>query len=154
YRYYLHGPLARMELGDHKVQGVDYAYTLQGWLKGINSSSLGSDKDMANDGLNAGIYAPFARDVYGLSLGYYDEDYSPVGGSGADAFDAKYQSPGSLANTGNPLFNGNISNSTLALSQFKSGSPVGYSYGYDQLNRLLYERQHDIGSTTTSWNNA
>jgi len=32
YQYYLHGPLARMELGDinGKVQGMDYAYTLQG----------------------------------------------------------------------------------------------------------------------------
>ena len=30
YAYYLHGPLARMELGDinGKVQGVDYAYTM------------------------------------------------------------------------------------------------------------------------------
>lgn len=32
YQYCLHGPLARMELGDinAKVRGVDYAYTLQG----------------------------------------------------------------------------------------------------------------------------
>src|SRR5690625_432829 len=86
-----------------RYRGVDYAYTLQGWLKGINSSSLGSDKDMANDGLNAGIYAPFARDVYGLSLGYYEEDYSPVGGSGADAFALSYTAPGSLQNSGNQL---------------------------------------------------
>ena len=28
YRYYLHGPLARMELGSAQVQGIDYAYTL------------------------------------------------------------------------------------------------------------------------------
>jgi hypothetical protein len=40
YRYYLHGPLARTELGHNKVQGLDYAYSLQGWLKGINSQQL------------------------------------------------------------------------------------------------------------------
>ena len=30
YEYYQHGPLARMELGADKVQGLDYYYTLQG----------------------------------------------------------------------------------------------------------------------------
>ncbi|MES2773902.1 MAG: hypothetical protein V4722_06940, partial [Bacteroidota bacterium] len=39
YQYYRHGPLARTELGALKVQGVDYAYTLQGWLKAINPGS-------------------------------------------------------------------------------------------------------------------
>ena len=38
YEYYRHGPLARITLGDQQVQGLDYAYTLQGWLKGINST--------------------------------------------------------------------------------------------------------------------
>ena len=36
YYYYPHGPLARVEQGDLRVQGIDYAYTIQGWLKGIN----------------------------------------------------------------------------------------------------------------------
>jgi hypothetical protein len=35
YTYYLHGPLKRVEIGN-KLQGVDYTYTVQGWLKGIN----------------------------------------------------------------------------------------------------------------------
>ncbi len=30
YRYYAHGPLARTVIGQQQVQGVDYAYTLQG----------------------------------------------------------------------------------------------------------------------------
>ena len=37
YIYYDHGPLARMEAGQHNVQGTDYAYTLQGWLKAVNA---------------------------------------------------------------------------------------------------------------------
>ncbi len=38
YEYYLHGPLARTVLGAQQVRGLDYAYTLQGWLKGVNSA--------------------------------------------------------------------------------------------------------------------
>ena len=34
YHYYPHGPLSRIELGEYRVQGLDYYYTLQGWLKG------------------------------------------------------------------------------------------------------------------------
>ncbi len=40
YAYYKHGPLARTEYGQLRVQGVDYAYTLQGWLKGVNSTAV------------------------------------------------------------------------------------------------------------------
>ena len=36
YRYYAHGPLRRTTLGDDQVQGLDYTYTLQGWLKAVN----------------------------------------------------------------------------------------------------------------------
>ena len=32
YYYYAHGPLARVEIGNDQVQGIDYADTLQGWL--------------------------------------------------------------------------------------------------------------------------
>jgi hypothetical protein len=49
YNYYLHGPLARTELGQYKVQGVDYSYTLQGWLKGINSNALSPQFEMGQD---------------------------------------------------------------------------------------------------------
>jgi len=46
YFYYKHGPLARTELGNDKVQGIDYAYTLQGWIKGVNSETLDITRDM------------------------------------------------------------------------------------------------------------
>jgi hypothetical protein len=38
YEYYKHGPMARSVIGQQLVQGMDYAYTLQGWLKGVNSA--------------------------------------------------------------------------------------------------------------------
>ena len=153
YSYYLHGPLARIELGTDKVQGIDYVYTLQGWLKGINSSFLGADKDMAGDGLSTTIYAPYARDVYGLTLGYYSGDYSPIATTGAPAFSLSYTAPSTLQTTGNGLYNGNISQSTLGLSHINGALPVGYSYGYDQLNRLVGMRQHSIISGQGSWSN-
>lgn len=49
YFYYPHGPLQRTELGQNKVQGMDYAYTLQGWLKGVNSDLLTPENDMGQD---------------------------------------------------------------------------------------------------------
>ncbi|MBL7756594.1 MAG: hypothetical protein JNL59_04345 [Chitinophagaceae bacterium] len=42
YSYYKHGPLARAELGQLRVQGMDYAYTLQGWLKAVNPAMGGT----------------------------------------------------------------------------------------------------------------
>lgn len=51
YFYYRHGPLARMELGTDKVQGLDYMYTLQGWIKGVNGTTLSAETDMGQDGI-------------------------------------------------------------------------------------------------------
>jgi hypothetical protein len=109
---------------------------------------------MSGDGLSTSIYAPFARDVYGLTLGYYNNDYAPIGGNGASAFALSYAVLGSLTNTDNQLFNGNISQSTLSLSNLDSNLPVGYSYGYDQLNRITGMRQHTIANGASSWSNS
>ncbi|MES2332475.1 MAG: RHS repeat-associated core domain-containing protein [Bacteroidota bacterium] len=51
YKYYRHGPLARMELGIDKVQGLDYMYTLQGWIKGVNGTTTTAETDMGQDGI-------------------------------------------------------------------------------------------------------
>ena len=74
YSYYKHGPLARTILGQQQVQGVDYAYTLQGWLKGVNSMALDTAIDMGRDG--SGTIT--ARDAYGFQLNYFTGDYKPV----------------------------------------------------------------------------
>ncbi|MEM9981626.1 MAG: hypothetical protein AAF734_03950, partial [Bacteroidota bacterium] len=51
YDYYKHGPLKRLELGEDHLQGLDYVYTLHGWLKGINSPVSGNNnQDVGNDG--------------------------------------------------------------------------------------------------------
>lgn len=152
YNYYLHGPLAKTELGNLKVQGIDYMYTLQGWLKGINSNALSPQYEMGQDGWAGTLFARVSRDVYSFGLGYFNQDYTPVGGSGATAMSqAVYQHPSGADNTGRQLFNGNISNTIVSLSKIESGAAKGYSYGYDQLNRLVFMNQHTVSGST--WSN-
>jgi RHS repeat-associated protein len=149
YYYYLHGPLRRMTIGNNNanVQGVDYAYTLQGWLKGVNSAYATAATDIGQDG--ADLTHTTARDAYGYSLGYYTGDYSPIGGAAYTAFNLKYTSAtGDI--TGQSLYNGNISNTTLAIAQLDGTNVNGYTYRYYQLNRLKKMRRHP-GITGTSW---
>ncbi|WEK34074.1 MAG: hypothetical protein P0Y53_16425 [Candidatus Pseudobacter hemicellulosilyticus] len=163
YRYYPHGPLARTQLGKNYVQGIDYAYTLQGWLKGVNGQWLNIDKDMGGDSKQGAgqAFSDYARDVFGFSLGYFGNDYKPIGGSGAPAFGLQYTSPvvdptGAVRNheSGRDLFNGNISRATYAIAKLDNGATVGYSYKYDQLNRLVEMDRHDgITHASTSWGN-
>jgi hypothetical protein len=71
--------LARTELGQLKVQGIDYAYTLQGQLKGINSTAVGDGTfDIGQDGKIGGINSLVARDVFGMSLNYFNGDYKTI----------------------------------------------------------------------------
>ena len=50
YAYYKHGPLRRTQLGKLHVQGIDYVYTLQGWLKSINQSATNLSGTQCGDG--------------------------------------------------------------------------------------------------------
>lgn len=125
YRYYQHGPLARAVIGQQQVQGVDYAYNLQGWMKGVNSSAPASAYDMGGDGNTAGFVA---RDAFGFGLHYFgSRDYKPVSTAVkpfADAASAEFR----------PLFNGNIATMNVSLPSL--GVPLLYGYKYDVLNRL------------------
>ncbi|BAV08134.1 RHS repeat domain-containing protein [Filimonas lacunae] len=53
YSYYKHGPLARLELGN-KLQGIDYVYTLQGWIKTVNPSMPSTDNGDGSSGCPEG----------------------------------------------------------------------------------------------------
>jgi RHS repeat-associated protein len=130
YLYYEHGPLARVEIGDKAVQGIDYIYTLQGWLKGVNSEELKSRADAGSDGLNV------AKDAFGFALNYYKGDYiSRINNKDASVF--------TLSRTGNfegdaNLYNGNIKEMVTSLLDL-DGNPLASQfnhYTYDQLNRI------------------
>ena len=149
YEYYRHGPLARMVIGEQMVQGLDYAYTLQGWLKGINSTGGTRSHDMGSDGQAGSLNQYTARDVLSMSLNYFEGDYKAINGS-VDPFPA-YSNQ--LGQAYRPLYNGNISSATLLNRKFDTESDTKfYNYRYDQLNRFtgmdLYTG-YDINSN--SW---
>jgi hypothetical protein len=149
--HYKHGPLARIELGKNTVQGIGYAYTIQGRLKAVNGTGLTPANDIGKDALAGGPTSTFAKDVAAFSLDYFTGDFKPIGGATFDAVGLKYTN-NTADITGQNLYNGNIGYTTMALSQFNSGSPVGYSYRYDELNRLLRMSQHKpVAGAQTFW---
>lgn len=139
YDYYLHGPLARTTLGDQLVQGIDYAYTLQGWLKGANAiNHLNGSNDIGKDG-NAGSSNQFtARDAFGFNLNYFGADYKPIN-SGVNPFPSIKDVIPDSVNSYRPLFNGNISSMAVNIvypNATAQQAPQLYNYKYDQLNRI------------------
>ncbi len=140
YKYYDHGPLARVALGDKQVQGIDYAYTLQGWLKVVNSENTANlHSDMGQDG------DVVSKDVFGYSLGYFDNDYQPIAPGNITPLSVSPTSPGSA-----DLFNGNIKRmiTTLRYASDEKQIPIQSNrYQYDQLNRLIRMEGFRIGDT-------
>ncbi|HAC23524.1 MAG TPA: hypothetical protein DCE81_01270, partial [Cytophagales bacterium] len=148
YHYYLHGPLARAELGDHRVQGLDYYYTLQGWLKGVNSptGTASQTNDPRQDGIGA---SKVGRDAFAFNLGYYKGDYAPIGAAtpiiAQSAIEAPWPWQGA-AGERLDLYNGNIAWMATDLEIIgtnQSNRNAGVQlmqYTYDQLNRIVRSR--------------
>ena len=174
YHYYAHGPLARIELGNDDIQGLDYYYTLQGWIKGVNMpGDVAGQYDLGHDGnhnLSGNNNKYFARDEYAYALGYHEKDYTPIGAGyttnplqlaptiengrawtdmDANIRDRNYGSSGSV--TG--LFNGNIAYMLTDLpklgQQGISDRLNGMTYQYDALHRIRYADSHKW--TGSSW---
>lgn len=147
YDYYLHGPLKRTVIGEDKVQGLDYTYTVHGWLKGINHPVLTTmTNDPGQDGTAGSIVG---RDIFGMTLGYYVGDYVRAGSS------IPATNPTTAISNVKDLFNGNISNWSSNIGEWASSylsefpgitttAPVypkyrqfeTYVFGYDELNRM------------------
>jgi RHS repeat-associated protein len=151
YFYYLHGPLARMELGQNKVQGTDYSYTIHGWLKAVNDGFMqnahdpGLDGNLPSVGTNDNRW--HGRDAIGFELGYYNtaatlgiEDYNAIGNNSHISTKAG----SNYGNSSVSLYNGNISQmvttlpdkTQLSTNNAVIASPRGANYRYDQLNRI------------------
>lgn len=148
YEYYDHGPLARTVIGDKKVQGIDYAYTLQGWLKTVNSENLATaNKDMGKDGNY------ISKDAFGYSLSYFNNDYSPrsPGTNTAHSLSAS-----NAAFQGVELYNGNINRmitSTRDVNEDILPTQVNL-YRYDQLNRISSMTSKSVKESNGSYTNA
>jgi RHS repeat-associated protein len=157
YFYYAHGPLARTEIGDDKVQGIDYAYTLQSWIKGVNSNTLETKRDIGKDGFKGDTNQVFARDAFGYSLSYYNGDYSAASGmvwnNVTNRFEAYSGNASMLKQNRFDLFNGNISSMvTTICDSVNNPLPQGMAYKYDQLNRLIQARAFtDLDTITNTW---
>jgi len=135
YRYFDYGPLSRVETGQHKVQANDYSYTINGWLKGMNSNTLRTNRDGGRDG-DVNYYANLkyahqliAADVNGYTLGYFKQDYKSIG---TTSFEASITT-GLLYGALKDLYNGNISHSVTAITGYDVQAGV---YTYDQLQRI------------------
>ena len=129
YIYMPHGPMARKVLGEKSVQGVDYTYTIHGWLKAVNSDALGYKFDMGVDGIGIGSTA---QDAFGYTLDYFNGDYNSIESS--LAFLNSQNGPLNSSE----LYNGNINKVATALLDIDEKSlPTQMShYRYDQLHRI------------------
>jgi RHS repeat-associated protein len=170
YFYYPHGPLARVELGDEKVQGMDYAYTLQGWIKGVNDNTLNSLSDIGLDGITPtstgrqyipaqiNMHQNVANDVMGYVLDYFTDntsisstDYVSVGSH--DFTGGIKAAPFYASAASSPvynLYNGNIKGMSYGIN-FPSSLPTTSNvnarvFNYDQLNRIVQSTNYYIGS--------
>lgn len=150
YIYYDHGSLARTELGENKVQGLDYVYTLQGWIKSVNSNNLKNDP--GNDG-SPGQNNVTAKDAFGYSLHYFDNDYHSAINGQNSFITSQANSDMELNNS--PLYNGNIARmvTTITNPTTREVLPLGNVYQYDQLNRLSNAQSYAMNSSTFTWSN-
>jgi RHS repeat-associated protein len=167
YDYYAHGPLKRLSVGHDNIQGLDYVYTINGWLKAINHQSLNHEYDPGKDGTSRGDVA-FAPDVFGFTLGYFDGDFKRSHDGEFSAFNSVFQ------NSSDPyyatginqldweladkdadqedvynrlsyyqLFDGSITHETYNTAQSAGGQMQydgivkGFKYKYDELYRLV-----------------
>ncbi|MBI5539678.1 MAG: RHS repeat-associated core domain-containing protein [Bacteroidia bacterium] len=145
YSYFLHGPLRRTLLGEDKVQGTDYTYTLQGWLKSINQTSLIPSLDPGFDARNGAANENVAQDAFAMQLEYFNSDFTRTN-SFMTINDASTY-------TGyDGLYNGNIAAWTY---QHKTNNNLNYNglqgdrFHYDELNRLLTSQWYDNSLSTT-----
>ncbi len=144
YEYYAHGPLSRTTLGEDQVQGIDYLYTTQGWLKAINYQELDTVNDPGLDGIHT---SNVGRDAFGMMLTYYDGDFNRTGSPFNTSASASLVSNKSL-------YNGNISSWT---SQIEDHAGTDYAYlsgrtfEYDYLNRIVASNFKTWDSTNVEW---
>jgi RHS repeat-associated protein len=138
YFYYLHGPLKRVELADD-VQGIDYVYTVDGALKSINNgnadvnATAGTTKDPGKDGFGNN----FKKDVFGMTLEYFNGDYSS----------SAIPSDNVTLPVAYPEQHTGMIRAMRWHSPTESAEQFGYAFNYDQRNQFS---SADWGSVTGS----
>lgn len=130
YEYYKHGPLKRVVLAQD-MQGIDYTYTPQGWLKAINHPVR--DLDPGADGISNSM----PKDFFGMSLEYFEGDYAradkDIGSLDLDDTQVPQQ------------YNGNI-----RAMVFGEGEGSSYSSTYKQAKFYNYEQTLTYNNTLSA----
>ena len=151
YQYYKHGPLKRTGLGEDHIQGLDYAYTIQGWLKGLNTPTLSNTLDPGADG-NTTAGSKFANDEYGMVLGYYTDDFKRTG----SVYNSDASNTLALLSD-KPLYNGNITSWVSRIQKeytdanfgnVSNNYTTGQLFQYDLLNRIKASDLKSYNGTT------
>ena len=162
YFFYDHGPIARVEIGEDKVQGMDYMHTLNGWKKGVNAPDemlleatnfARVQNDPGHDGSTnvTGLNQFVGADEYAFSLTYFKDDYQAVSqnnmANGAASHDVIWAGqPGALIRE-QGMYNGNIVMMTQQVNRLAAeeltnkklgNGDIDYSFG---LRHQTYE--HD-----------
>jgi RHS repeat-associated protein len=138
YKFFKHGPTARVELGEHNLQGLDYYYTLQGWIKGVNTPY---DDNL---GVSNVLDQSFGKDAYAYALGYFQDDFKSIDNSRntVDSRDKVWTRHTETYQHGG-LFNGNVAwieTDLVKIGQIAADRSKGMQamlYQYDQLHRLV-----------------
>ncbi len=137
YSYYTHGSLKREEIGG-KLQGLDYVYTINGLLKSMNEPTLTAAADPGKDSYAGSSNATFAKDVFGYSIDYYNNDYVRSG-TGIQSYN------GSIFGGANNTYSGLIK-AFRWQTQMPSGATnnmpgiLMYEYNYDSKYQLAEAR--------------
>jgi RHS repeat-associated protein len=170
YLYYAHQPLARVEIGDQQVQGMDYAYTLKSWIKGMNSDLLSPGTDIGEDGLQqtGNLNATFAADALGYTIKYFTGDYDPIDRTRWNAVNNRFEANdyhSDLMSARHDNFNGNPTAVTTTLvvptkynalsTGYASIIPQGTAYKFDQLARLIEVKAfQNLDASSNTWLNS
>jgi hypothetical protein len=130
YFYNTLGELARVELADN-LQGIDYTYNVNGWLKAINHGD--TDKDPGRKTAKQVQNSISLRDAFGMTIEYHPNDYTSAGYSTGN------YNVGALANYS---YSGNI-------------KAIGWHNGNQNHQQVMYKYDYDdkYQLTAAKWGN-
>jgi RHS repeat-associated protein len=156
--YYTTGGMGRLEIGDKTVQGEDYAYTINGWMKGMNRNTIGDngtymERDLGQDAhsLTNNLNKNFGADAAGFTLDYFLGDYTAVNST------ADFEAGKASTDYGTAMreqFNGNIAGMVTAMNKNDETylEVQGRLFTYDQLYRLKEALAYHMDATIAGSN--
>jgi RHS repeat-associated protein len=156
--YYTTGGMGRLEIGDKTVQGEDYAYTINGWMKAMNRNTIGDngtymERDLGQDAhsLTNNLNKNFGADAAGFTLDYFLGDYTAVNST------ADFEAGKAGTDYGMLMleqFNGNIAGMVTAMNKNDETymEVQGRLFTYDQLYRIKEALAYHMDATIAGSN--